>query len=263
VDRRTHAKDRAMTHLSVRNLCVERDGATLIKDITFSATAGEFVGVVGPNGAGKSTLLRAIAGVERAAGSATFNGADVVAMNAVARAKLIAYLPQAREVHWAITAEAVVALGRFAYGAPHRLAAADLAAVERSLAATDSHSFRSRVASTLSGGEQARVHLARALAAETPVLLADEPTAALDLKHALSIIALLRAKADAGGVIIAALHDLDLARRFCTRLVVINQGEIVADGGPETILSPELLAEVFGVSILESHPHRFNLADNR
>lgn len=240
-----------MTMLSIKDLCIERDGATLLREINLSAGAGEFVCVVGPNGAGKSTLLRAIAGVGRISGTVLIDGAEISAMTAVRRAKTIAYLPQARDVHWAITAEAVVSLGRFAYSAPHRLSPADRAAVERALAATDSTSFRSRVASTLSGGEQARIHLARALAAEAPVLIADEPTAALDLRHALSIIALLRAKADTGGLVIAALHDLDLARRFCTRLVVMNEGKIAADGALADALTPERLATVFGVSMAD------------
>ncbi len=243
-----------MTDLKIENLSVRRGGAKLLRSVSLSASAGEFVGIIGPNGAGKTTLLRAVAGLERPdAGSVLVNGAPVAGMQPLtrARARALAYLPQAREVHWAITAEAVVSLGRFAYGAPHRLGPADRAAVETAFAAADCGSFRSRVVSTLSGGEQARIHLARALAAETPILVADEPTAALDLKHALSIAAILRARADAGGLVLAALHDFDLARRFCTRIIVLNEGAIVADGAADEVLTRPLIETVFGVSTAE------------
>lgn len=239
-----------MTDLKIENLSVRRGGADLLRPVSFSARAGEFIGLIGPNGAGKTTLLRAVAGLERpAGGSVLVNGAPVADLPPLIRARALAYLPQAREVHWAITAEAVVSLGRFAYGAPHRLGPADRAAVEAAFAAADCGSFRSRVVSTLSGGEQARIHLARAFAAETPILVADEPTAALDLRHALSIAAILRARADAGGLILAALHDFDLARRFCTRIILLNEGVIVADGRAENVLTAALIGAVFGVSI--------------
>ncbi len=238
-----------MTDLRIDHLSIRRGGATLLNAVSLSAQGGEFIGVIGPNGAGKTTLLRAIAGLQKAdAGAVLMNGAPVAGMRPLGRARVLAYLPQAREVHWAITAEAVVSLGRFAYGAPHRLGTTDRAAVEAAFAAADCGSFRGRVVSTLSGGEQARIHLARALAAETPVLVADEPTAALDLRHALSIIALLRAKADAGGLVIAALHDLGLARRHCTRVIALDQGELAADGAPGSAISPDLLQRVFGVT---------------
>lgn len=232
--------------VSILDLTVRRDGATLLDGVRFAAGGGEFVGVIGPNGAGKSTLLRAIAGLESAAsGAVTVDGAPVAAMAPLARARSLAFLPQARDVHWAITAEAVVSLGRFAYGEGRRLGPIDRAAVDAALAATDSISFRTRVASSLSGGELARIHVARALAAETAILVADEPTAALDLKHALAVMAALRAKAAAGGTVIAALHDLALARRFCTRLIVLNKGRVEADGAP----ADELIAQIFGVSV--------------
>lgn len=238
-----------MTDLKVEDLSIARGGRSLLRCVSFAAAAGEFIGIVGPNGAGKTTLLRALAGLETPfAGEVSLDGVAVADMTARRRARALAYLPQSREIHWAVTAEAVVSLGRFSYGAPHRLGPADRAAVEAALAAADCGSFRSRVASTLSGGELARVHLARALAAGTPMLIADEPTAALDLRHALSISALLRAKADAGGLIVAALHDLDLARRFCSRIIVVNAGAIIADGAPPGALGGTVLRQVFGVA---------------
>jgi len=237
-----------MTKLVVDLLTVRRGNAVLLDRVCFAAGAGAFIGVVGPNGAGKSTLLRAIAGLERDGAEAVrLDGVEIGALAPRLRARALAYLPQARETHWAIDAETVASLGRFSFGAPHRLGPLDRAAVERALHTADALSFRRRIMPTLSGGEQARVHLARALAAETAILLADEPTAALDLRHALAILAALRARADKGGLVVAALHDLDLARRFCTRMIVLDAGGIVADGAPDAALDDSLLARVFGV----------------
>lgn len=251
-----------MTRLTVKSLTVVRDGATLLDDVGFDAADGEFIGVVGPNGAGKSTLLRALAGVEEQASRSVFiDGAPVAKTPPRERAKTVAYLPQLREIHWSMTAEAVVSLGRFAYGTGRRLGPADRAAVDAALAAADCESFRSRVASTLSGGEQARIHLARALAAGTPVLIADEPTAALDLKHALSIMKILRARAQAGALVVAALHDLAAARHFCTRIIIMAEASVVADGAAETMVSEEVLERVFGVTRADLRLMEFPAAD--
>lgn len=237
-----------MTALDVTNLSVSRDGAAILREVSFSAAAGAFVGVVGPNGAGKSTLLRALVGLERTPpGAIAINGADLGRLSPRQRARTLAFLPQARDTHWAMTAEAVVSLGRFAYGAPHRLGAPDRAAVDRAIDAADARGFRSRIMPTLSGGEQARVHLARTLAAQTPIIVADEPTAALDLRHAIAILATLGAKASAGGLVVAALHDLALAQRFCTRIIVLERGRLIADGAPGAIFTASLLSATFGL----------------
>ena len=234
--------------LEARSLTLMRDSAKLLQDAHLAAAGGELIGVIGPNGAGKSSLLRALAGLEKTAeGDILYDGVDIRAKAPAARARLLAYLPQAREAHWSVTARVVASLGRFAYGAPHRLGPDDRTAVDRALAATDAAALEGRLMHTLSGGEQARIHLARALAAETPVLLADEPTAALDLRHAIAVIETLREKARAGALVIAALHDLALARRYCTRLVALDGGRIVADGEPREALSGELIERVFGV----------------
>lgn len=234
--------------IAAANLTVTRADKRLLSNASFAAEGGEFIAIVGPNGAGKSTLLRALAGIEKAAsGDCLIEGAPVASLPHRERARRLAFLPQLREVYWGVTAEAIVALGRYAYGAPHRLDAADRAAVERAIDAADIGDLRARIVTTLSGGEQARVHLARALAAETPVLIADEPTAALDPKHQLAVMEILAARKAQGGLVLAALHDLDLAARFCTRVVVLSNGRIVADGAPEEVLSEEILEPVFDV----------------
>jgi iron complex transport system ATP-binding protein len=237
-----------MTRLAADHLGLDLGRRRALAAVSLAAEGGEFVGLVGPNGAGKSTLLRALCGlVKPAEGRVLLNGEDVRTLSPREQALARAYLPQAREIAFDLSVEAAVALGRFAYGSPKRLGAADRAAVEKALAATGLSGFESRRAHALSGGEAARLHLARALAAETPILLADEPTASLDPSHRIAILDILKGKAAAGGLVIAALHELDLARRYCSRLIVMEKGRIVADGPPERALGPERLSAVFGV----------------
>ena len=166
------------------------------------------------------------------------------------RARRIAYLPQHRDVHWGVTTDAVVALGRFAYGQAGHFADEDRAAVDRAMTAAGAAHLKGRTITALSGGEGARVHLARALAGETPVLVVDEPTAALDPRHQLAIMSILKARAENGGLVIAALHDLNLAARYCSRMLVLQDGAIAADGPPMDVLDTDLVARVFGVSAI-------------
>ena len=237
-----------MIRLATSDVTVLRGGRKIVDAASLTATGGEFIALIGPNGAGKTTLLKTLAGLEAlSTGHVAINGADARSLAPRRRARLVSYLPQAREVAWAITAEAVVALGRFAYGSPQRLSPEDRAAVDRAIDAADANSFRTRTMPTLSGGEQARVHLARALAAETPLLLADEPTAALDPRHAEAIMRALAARAESGGLVVAALHDLRLAQRFCNRAIVLDRGVVAADAAPARALAPALLSAVFGV----------------
>lgn len=242
--------------VEIRRIKVERNRARILDDVTFAAGAHEFIGLIGPNGAGKTTLLRVIAGLEKPApGECLVSGDHVAALSPVVRARRISYLPQARPIYWSMQVENIVALGRFAYGAPSRLAGEDAAAVERAIEAAGIEHLRGRVATELSGGESARMHLARALAAETPMLLADEPTAALDPRHQLAIMKVLRARADGDGLVIAALHDLALAARFCTRIILLERGKVTADGGPSAVLTTENLSRAFGVQAEISHTH--------
>jgi iron complex transport system ATP-binding protein len=244
--------------LAAERLTVVKDGATLLGDVSFSVAPGEYVALLGPNGAGKSTLLRTLAGIERTSeGACLMDGAVVATLAVTERARKIAYLPQLRETHWNIDAERLVALGRFAYGAPDRVAEEDRAAVERAMAAADVVHLRSKPVQALSGGEQARVHLARALAAEAPVLLADEPVSALDPRHQVAIMKILRRLADEGRIVVAALHDLDLALHFATRVILLDRGRIAADRPPAAALSADTVRTVFGI---ENVDRRWRLA---
>ncbi|MBI1365301.1 MAG: ATP-binding cassette domain-containing protein [Alphaproteobacteria bacterium] len=234
--------------IEARDVIVGRDGR-ILNGVSLSARAGEMIGLVGPNGAGKTTLLRALAGLEPvSAGSCDIDGQAAAAMAPTVRARKLSYLPQTRPLFWSMTVEAIVALGRFAYGAPDRLEGEDAAAVARAMEATGVDRLKARAATTLSGGEAARMHLARALAAEAPILLADEPTAALDPRHQLAIMKVLRARADDGTLVIAALHDLSLAARFCTRIILLANGRAIADDAPAGALTETHLASAFGVA---------------
>lgn len=225
-----------------------RNGRIIVREASLRIDAGEFVGLVGPNGAGKSTLLRAALGLQKlSAGKARLGDTPLEDLKLRERARRAAYLPQERRVEWRLAARDVVLLGRHphhdGFGGP---SAADRAAAQRALRDVDAFAFVDRPVSQLSGGERARVLLARALAVEAPLLLADEPAAALDPYHQLQAMEILRRLADEGGAVLAVLHDLSLAVRFMDRVVLMHEGRIVADGAPADVLSADNLAHVFG-----------------
>ena len=235
--------------ISAEHLCVSLNGRDVVRDVSFWLNDGEMAALVGPNGAGKSSILKALAGVVPAGGEVRIEGAPADGMSVRERAKRMAWLPQTRPVAWNLMVEDVVALGRFAEAsAPFdRMGAADQQAVRAALGKADADHLSGRPFQALSGGEQARVHLARLLASPAPVLLLDEPCAALDIAHQLSLMAALQAEAAAGRTLLVVLHDLALAARFCPRILVLQAGSLVADGRPGMALSPETLGDVFGV----------------
>lgn len=239
-----------MAELAVGGLCVSLGGRSVVRDATWRLAAGELVALLGANGAGKTTVLRAVLGLTpRVDGEVRVGGDDPVRMTPSARARRIAYLPQVRPLAWPVRVRDVVALGRFAHGATlGRLAGVDEEAVARAVRACDLERFVERSCTTLSGGELARVHVARALATDAPFLLADEPTAALDPLHQHQVMQLLRASADAGRGVLVVMHDAALAARTADRLLWMADGRIVADGPPEATLTPARMAEVYGVS---------------
>jgi iron complex transport system ATP-binding protein len=238
-----------MTELVAKNVSVTVGGATLVSDASVSLKTGERVAILGPNGAGKTSLLRAMLGlVEIRNGSVLLDGHEVSGLSPVERARLVSYLPQRRPLAWPNKVRDIVALGRFAHGAAlGRLGDQDAAAVDDAIHACSLDGLADRSADTLSGGEIARVHFARAIAAHAPLLIADEPTAALDPLHQLAIAKLMRDFVDAGGGTLVVLHDVVLAARYADRLIWMRGGSIVADGSAADTLTAELLGEVYGV----------------
>jgi iron complex transport system ATP-binding protein len=236
------------TKLHADNVVV-RLGETLIVDgASLDLRAGELTVLVGPNGAGKTTLMRALAGLIPAEGRIEIEGRPLATVTVRERARRIAYLPQGHVFHWPMPVAAVVALGRYAHAdAFSTLNDADRRAVANALAATGTEAFATRAVTTLSGGERARVALARALACEAPILLADEPTVSLDPRHQLVVMELLAHAAHGGGAVLAIGHDLSLAGRFADRIVIMDRGRLVADGAPRDVLTVERIAAVFGV----------------
>jgi iron complex transport system ATP-binding protein len=237
--------------LQARGVSVRLSGREVVRGVDLHLRSGELAALVGPNGAGKSTLLRALCGLEReATGQIRING-ELSPSNRRLRARALAYLPQNGRIEWDLSVRDVVALGRY----PHRSGSGPLSpacseAVRRALEAVGALSLAERTANRLSGGEAARILLARALAVEAPVLLADEPVAALDPHHQLHMMEILRARVERGGAGLIVLHDLALATRFADRVFVMHEGRIIAEGPPATALSEEVLATAYAIRAL-------------
>jgi iron complex transport system ATP-binding protein len=210
-----------------------------LRDATLTLIGGEVVALVGPNGAGKTTLLRALAGLSTGGGSVTLDGTEIGALALPVRARRLAYLPAERLVGWPMRCTDVVALG---------LAVADESGVHAAMSATDTLMFADRRIDTLSTGERARVLFARAIVGRPDLLLLDEPVSNLDIRHQLDLLARVGSEAKRGAGVLVALHDLDLARRFADRIIVMQDGAIVADAAPDDALTRERLATVFGIA---------------
>jgi len=234
--------------LIARGIGVEAGGTTLVADADLTVSPSELVVLLGPNGAGKTSLLRAAIGLADASGSATLDGQTTASMPAAARARALSYLPQMRPLAWPARVRDVVALGRFAHGVTlGRLSPRDAEAVDAALVRCDLIPLADRATDTLSGGELARVHLARALAAEAPLIVADEPVAALDPRHQHRVMGLLRDFVRDGGGALAVLHDLALAAAYADRLVWMKDGRVVAEGSVRETMTVERIAEIYGV----------------
>ena len=241
----------AASLLRASGISVRLGNVLAVDQAELTLRAGELVALVGPNGAGKTTLIRALAGLISAEGEIMLGDRRLSDMTSRERARAVAYLPQGHIFHWPMPVAALVALGRHPHVDPFSTPSPqDRLAINRAMARTALEPFGHRLITTLSGGERARVALARALATEAPVLLTDEPTAALDPRHQLLVMELLRSAARDGGAVLAILHDLTLAARFADRVLVMDAGRIVADGKPGEALSPQRVAQTFGVDII-------------
>lgn len=237
--------------LQANSVQLTRANRHLVDQVNLDVYEGELVGLIGPNGAGKSTLLNLLAGLVACdAGEVNLDGENINAMGAARRSQLLAWVAQSGPVNWPLTVERIITLGRRPHMGPwQRLTVEDNRAIEAAIAATDCESLRLQDATTLSGGERTRMLLARALAAQPRVLLADEPVAALDLKHQLQTMTVLRDFACDDRACLVVLHDLSLAARYCDRLYLMHEGRVVAEGKPSTVLSADNLKNVYGVEV--------------
>jgi iron complex transport system ATP-binding protein len=223
----------------------------LVRDATLAVAPGQLVALVGPNGSGKSTLLRLLAGVwTPSAGAVTLDGRPVGRLPRREVARAVTLVPQDTHIAFPFSVRELVAMGRHAHrGRFEREGAADREAIARGLARADVEALADRDATTLSGGERQRVLIARSLATEARHLLLDEPTASLDVAHALDVLALCRRLADEGHALAVALHDLNLARRFATDAALLRDGAVVASGAAAEVLTPAAVGAVFGVEV--------------
>ena len=239
-----------MSGLVVRDVEVRAGDRAIVSAASFTASAGAVTALIGPNGAGKTTLMAALLGMRRlAAGTVSFDGQDLIAQPAADRARLCAYVEQSAATPERLTVHDVVALGRIPFQSTWRTAPSehDDVVVAAALAELDITGFTHRLYHTLSGGEQQRVQMARALAQEPRLLLLDEPTSHLDIEAQLLALELLHDRSRRGCTVLLAMHDLNLAARYCDHLVVLKAGRVVAEGPPAEVLTPERLLDVYGV----------------
>ncbi|TCT40228.1 ABC transporter ATP-binding protein [Martelella mediterranea] len=237
-----------MNLLEAKAVSVRLGGRNVVENISFSIAAGEFVGLIGPNGAGKSTLLKACLGLNNASGNILLQDTPLAEMSAQARGRAVSYLPQEHEIAWPVSVRHLVELGRQPWlKADGGRDFAGRHAIARAIARLGITELAERPANTLSGGERARVLIARALAQTTPLLLADEPAAGLDPAHQIGLMKIFRSLLSDGHSVVSSMHDLSLAARWCTRLIMIDKGHIVADDRPENVLTADNLRAVYGV----------------
>ncbi len=233
-----------MSALALIGASATLGGRAVLKAVDLSVGAGELVAVVGPNGAGKSSVIRALAGLlPLTGGRARLGDEDVCELSSRGRAERAAYLPQERRIAWNLPALEVAALG-----APFLAASNGLARARAALVEVEAGHLADRGVAEMSGGERARVLLARALATDADALLVDEPTAGLDPEAQLMVLERLKARAVGGQAVLVSLHDLALAARYADRVVVLDEGRVAADAAPMPALTPEVLARVFGLT---------------
>ena len=238
-----------MSKIEGRSVTYRVGNSNLLDDVSFTLNEGEIVSLIGPNGAGKSTLLKCILGIIKpTSGKITLDGRDIQSLSRVNLARYIAYLSQDKKLAWPGKVKNIVALGRF--GADTNSTKSTLATcstLNKAMKLCQLDEIANRSVASLSGGELARVQFARAIASDTPYLLADEPFASLDLKHQKDLIKIMRTCAQQGTCNLVVMHELPLAVNFSDRLIWLKNGKIVVEGTVEETLTPERIFEVFEV----------------
>ena len=235
--------------IDARGVGYDIEGKTLLHEVSLHAGRGELVGLIGPNGAGKSTLLRAISGaLGHVDGVVRLQGADIESLSSREVATDLALVPQIAPYTHGFTAIELVLMGRYPHLGRFQIEGKEDERIARNaMGLTDVESFADRTLDTLSGGERQRVFVSRALAQQPRILLLDEPTSNLDVLHQLKVLNVVRQLVDDGLTAIAAIHDLNLAARYCDRLVLLRHGRVLAEGPPGEVLSPDTIESAFGV----------------
>jgi iron complex transport system ATP-binding protein len=239
--------------LRTSGLSVKLGGRIVLRDVDLEAHPGEVLALLGPNGAGKSTLLKALAGLLPYTGRVEIAGTDLASLSPSKRAKQISYVPQRSLLRSALSVEEVVALGRYVHGGSFGgMSANDKEAIDHAMQTAHADMLRNRIFTQLSVGEQQRVLLARALASDAPILLLDEPTAALDVGEGMAVLRLIRKLAARKHTLIVVLHDLADARSTTDRALLLKDGRVVEQGETRDVISAEPIRAVYGVKLIEN-----------
>lgn len=235
-------------------------GRPIVKNIDWRADEGRVNAVIGPNGAGKSTFLKAIMGIAPHRGNILLRGQPTTQYGRKERARTLAWVPQRSALQLSIRVADLVAQGRFPHLGPSgKLSKTDEEIVVQALHDVQCAHLIHRLWNTLSGGERRRVMIARGLATGAKILLLDEPTASLDIEHALRLMELMRSLADQGYTIVPVLHDLELTRRYADTIVVLHNGEIAAYGAPDAVLTDEIVGRVYHVDMTTNAATHYTL----
>lgn len=250
--------------LQTHDLSVFLRNDPIIQDIEWHATRGQINAIIGPNGAGKSTLLKAIMGIVAFRGAVLLEGKPASAYERKTRARQLAWVPQRSELQLSISVENLVAQGRFPHlGVSGKLSNDDRECIRHALQDVNCEHLAQRKWTTLSGGERRRTMIARGLATGAKVLLLDEPTASLDIEHALRLMKLMRSLADQGYTIVQVLHDLNLTRRYADNVLLLDQGKRVAYGPTNDVLTKDLIGGVYNVDMLYNSAMEYTLRGAR
>lgn len=237
--------------LQAQSISLQIGETTILNDVSASLETGELLGLIGPNGAGKTSLLRVLANLQTAdSGKVLFNQQAMSSIDRRELAQALGYLAQGAPAHWPLKVKRLVELGRLPYLSPwERLSRKDHDAVTQAMAQAEVTHLADRVVSTLSGGERLRTLLARLFATNPAIILADEPIAALDPYHQLHTMELLKQHCLNGGSAVVVLHDLNMAARFCDRLLLMRHGEVALSGTTEAVLGHPTLGDVYGIEV--------------
>lgn len=233
--------------LIATDLCYSVNGKDLIKNISLELSSGKLQAILGPNGSGKSTLLKVLTGIWKpTSGSITWNGQPLLSQTRQEISRTVSLVPQNPHPSFDYLVQDIVAMGRYPYDQRY-WNITDETLVLQALVAVDALHLRQRRVNHLSYGERQRVYIARALVTESPVLLLDEPTASLDIRHQLEIWSLLQTFVEKGKIVVVTTHDLTVAERYCQHVAVLNHGHCIGKGPFNSLMTPHLLKDVFGV----------------